>query len=132
MYGVDKSITHNELPPNLDADEPSQSFLMKGADISIAALQAELVFLASPVANHVQTVEMGNQTPNSLALLSARYTQTALDKLTQLTVAYLCVKFQLKRRESSLVATKLSKVLNPPEHRRHVKVKQTAKSVEKR
>lgn len=73
---------NNGLPPNLDADEPSLSFLMKGIDISIAALQAELGFLANPAASHVQTAEMGNQSLNSLALLSARYTHTALDILS--------------------------------------------------
>lgn len=85
---------NNGLPPNLDADEPSQSFLMKGVDISIAALQAELGFLANPVASHVQTAEMGNQSINSLALLSARYTHTALDVLSQLAAAYLFVLCQ--------------------------------------
>ncbi|MCJ1476316.1 hypothetical protein MMC13_004982 [Lambiella insularis] len=79
----------NGLPPNLDADEPSQSFLMKGVDISIAALQAELGFLANPVVSHVQTAEMGNQSLNSLALVSARYTHMALDVLSQLSAAYL-------------------------------------------
>lgn len=85
---------NNGLPPNLDADEPSQSFLMKGVDIEIAALQAELGFLANPVASHVQTAEMGNQSLNSLALLSARYTHTALDTLSQLVAAYLFVLCQ--------------------------------------
>ena len=80
---------NNGLPPNLDMDEPSQSFLMKGVDISIAALQAELGFLASPMPCHAQTAEMGNQSLNSLALLSARYTHTALDVLSQLSAAHL-------------------------------------------
>lgn len=84
----------NGFPPNLDADEPSLSFLMKGVDISIAALQAELGFLANPVASHVQNAEMGNQSLNSLALLSARYTHTALDILSQLAAAYLFVLCQ--------------------------------------
>ena len=81
---------NNGLPSELDADEPSQSFFMKGVDISIAALQAELGFLANPVASHVQTAEMGNQSVSSLALLSARYTHTALDALSQLAAAYCC------------------------------------------
>jgi phenylalanine ammonia-lyase len=34
------------LPPNLVADEPSQSFLMKSVDLMIAALQSELGFLS--------------------------------------------------------------------------------------
>ncbi|MCJ1469511.1 hypothetical protein MMC07_008144 [Pseudocyphellaria aurata] len=85
---------NNGLPPNLDVDEPSQSFLMKGVDISIAGLQAELGFLANPIANHVQTAEMGNQSLNSLALVSARYTHISLDVLSQLAAAYLFVLCQ--------------------------------------
>jgi len=77
------------LPPNLVADEPSQSFLMKSVDLMIAALQSELGFLSNPVGSHVQTAEMGNQALNSLALISARYTHVALDVLSQLASAHL-------------------------------------------
>lgn len=62
---------------------------MKGVDIGIAALQAELGFLSGSVVSHVQTAEMNNQSLNSLALISARYTHTALDVLFQLTSYYL-------------------------------------------
>lgn len=77
------------LPPNLVADEPSESFLMKGLDNMTAALQSELGFLSNPVGSHVQTAEMGNQALNSLALISARYTHIALDVLSQLASAHL-------------------------------------------
>ena len=80
---------NNGLPPNLTADEPSQNYLLKGIDINIASLQAELGFLAASVEPHVQNAEMGNQSLNSLALLSARYTHTALNVLSQLSAAYL-------------------------------------------
>ena len=80
---------NNGLPPNLTADEPSQSFLLKGVDISVAALQAELGLLANPVSPHMQNAEMGNQSLNSLALVSARYTHMALDVLSQLSAAFL-------------------------------------------
>ena len=80
---------NNGLSPNLTADDPSQNFLLKGIDISIASLQAELGFLAGSVEPHVQNAEMGNQSLNSLALLSARYTHTALSVLSQLSAAYL-------------------------------------------
>ena len=80
--------TSRGLPPNLVVDEPSESFLWKGVDIMIAALQSELGFLASPV-NHIQTAEMGFQALNSLALISARYTLDALQVLTQLAAAHL-------------------------------------------
>jgi len=55
----------------------------------VAALQAELGFLANPVGNHVQTAEMGNQSINSLALISGRYTLEAIQPLSQLSAAHL-------------------------------------------
>lgn len=72
---------------------------MKGIDIMIAALQSELGFLANSVGTHVQTAEMGNQSLNSLALISARYCHTALDVLSQLAGAHLfalCQAFDLR------------------------------------
>ncbi len=81
--------TNGGLPPNLVVDEPSESFLSKGIDIMVAALQSELGFLANPVGSHVQTAEMGNQALTSLALISARYTLDALQVLTQLSAAHL-------------------------------------------
>ena len=82
-------VTNNGLPPNLTADEPSESFLLKGIDICAASLQAELGFLTMPTEPHVQNAEMGNQSLNSLALLSARYTHTAINVLSQLSATYL-------------------------------------------
>lgn len=81
--------TNGGLPPNLVVDEPSESFLWKGIDIMVAALQSELGFLANPVGTHVQTAEMGNQAINSLALISSRYTLDSLQVLTQLSAAHL-------------------------------------------
>ena len=81
--------TNGGLPPNLVVDEPSESFLWKGIDIMVAALQSELGFLANPVGTHVQTAEMGNQAINSLALISARYSLESLQVLTQLSAAHL-------------------------------------------
>ena len=82
-------VYNNGLPPNLTADEPNQSFLLKGIDISMAALQSELGLLSTPVIPHVQNAEMGNQSVNSLALLSARFTHTAIGLLSQMSAAYL-------------------------------------------
>ena len=81
--------TNRGLPPNLVADEPSESFITKGMDLMVAALQAELGFLANPVGSHLQTAEMGNQALNSLALISARYTLTSLEVLSKLVAAHL-------------------------------------------
>ncbi|KAE9369014.1 putative phenylalanine ammonia-lyase [Stipitochalara longipes BDJ] len=80
---------NNGLPPNLVADEPSLSYTMKGVDINMAAYTSELGFLSHPIGPHVQSAEMSNQSINSLALLSARYTHTALDVFSHSAAAYL-------------------------------------------
>ncbi|KAI1433150.1 phenylalanine and histidine ammonia-lyase [Xylaria sp. CBS 124048] len=80
--------TNRGLTPNLVAEDPSLSLIFKGTDLNTAALTSELGFLANPV-NHVQTAEMGNQSLNSLALVSARYTHTANEVLSQLIAAHL-------------------------------------------
>lgn len=82
-------VFSNGLPPNLSADEPSESFFLKGVDISVAALQSELSLISTSVVSHVQNAEMGNQSVNSLAFLSARYTHTALNIVSQMSAAYL-------------------------------------------
>lgn len=79
---------------------------MKAIDIMIAALQSELGFLANPVGSHVQTAEMGNQSLNSLALISARYCHSALDVLSQLAAAHLfalCQAFDLRAMHISFL-----------------------------
>jgi phenylalanine ammonia-lyase len=81
--------TNHGLPPNLVVDEPSESWLWKGTDILIAALQSELGFLANLVGSHVKPAEMGNQALNSLALISGRHTLFAIDVLSQLSAAHL-------------------------------------------
>jgi len=81
-------VTNRGLPPNLVAEDPSTSNIFKPIDITMAALLSELGFLATPV-DHVQNAEMGNQSLNSLALISARYTHMALDVLSQLVAASL-------------------------------------------
>lgn len=95
--------TNGGLPPNLVVDEPSQSWLWKGTDILIAALQSELGFLANPVGSHVKPAEMGNQALNSLALISGRYTLCAVDVLSQLSAAHvvaLCQALDLRAMHS--------------------------------
>ncbi|KAI1189550.1 phenylalanine ammonia-lyase [Nemania serpens] len=69
----------NGLPPNLAADDPSLSFCLKGIDVNMAAYQSELAYLAHPVSAHVQSAEMHNQSLNSLALLTTRYTIQAIE-----------------------------------------------------
>lgn len=75
---------NNGLPPNLAADDPSLSFCLKGIDVNTAAYMSELAFLANPVSNHVQSAEMHNQAINSLGLLSARQTLSAVEVLSMI------------------------------------------------
>ncbi|EKM53421.1 uncharacterized protein PHACADRAFT_259798 [Phanerochaete carnosa HHB-10118-sp] len=82
------------LPPNLAATDPSHNYFAKGIDIHLAAYVSELGYLANPVSSHIQSAEMHNQAVNSLALVSARYTITALDVLSLLTASCLYVLCQ--------------------------------------
>ncbi|KAK5626695.1 hypothetical protein RRF57_002410 [Xylaria bambusicola] len=74
----------NCLPPNLVADDPSLPFCLKGIDVNTAAYMSELAFIANPVSNHVQSAERHNQAINSLGLLSARQTMTAVELLSMI------------------------------------------------
>ncbi|KAH8597140.1 putative phenylalanine ammonia-lyase [Bisporella sp. PMI_857] len=97
---------NNGLPPNLAADEPSLSFTMKGVDINMAAYMSELAFLANPVSSHVQSAEMDNQSLNSLALISARYTHMSLDVLSLMLSAHLyslCQALDLRAMNSQFI-----------------------------
>ncbi|KAJ7572233.1 phenylalanine ammonia-lyase [Mycena floridula] len=66
------------LAPDLAANEPSLDYGQKALDMACAAYLAELSFVSNTVSNHVQPAEMHNQSVNSLALVSARYTLTAV------------------------------------------------------
>ena len=80
-------------------NEPSVSFIWKGTDIFVSALQSELGFLANLIGSHVQTAEMGNQALLSLALISGRFTLDAIAVLSQLAAAHLlalCQAFDLQ------------------------------------
>lgn len=82
------------LPPSVAATDPSTNYHAKGLDIATAAYVSELGFLANPVGTHVQSAEMHNQAVNSLALISARATMTALDVLSMLFATYIYVLCQ--------------------------------------
>ncbi|KAJ5949884.1 L-Aspartase-like protein [Penicillium verhagenii] len=85
---------NNGLPPNLCFDEPSLSYCLKGVDIGMAAYTSELGFLAHSTSPNVQSAEMSNQAINSLALISARYTQTAIDVFSMLSASFIYVLCQ--------------------------------------
>ncbi|KAG8955669.1 hypothetical protein FRC04_007660 [Tulasnella sp. 424] len=82
------------LPPNLAGTDPAVNYHCKGLDIATAAYVSELGYLANPVSTHIQSAEMHNQAVNSLALVSARATITALDVLTMLVSSYLYILCQ--------------------------------------
>jgi len=84
----------NGLPSCLAGDEPSTNYHLKGCEIHSAAYMAELGYLCNPVSSHVQSAEMGNQSVNSLALISARKTLESCDVLTLLlsTQLYSCAQ----------------------------------------
>ncbi len=93
---------NNGLPPNLAADNPSLSFTMKGIDVNMASYMSELAFLASPVSSHVQSAEMNNQSVNSLALVSARFTMQAVQVLSLMCASciyILCQALDLRVRQ---------------------------------
>ncbi|KAH7096556.1 phenylalanine ammonia-lyase [Auriculariales sp. MPI-PUGE-AT-0066] len=82
------------LPPSVAASDPSTNYHAKGLDIATAAYVSELGFLANPVGTHVQSAEMHNQAVNSLALITARATMTAIDVLSMLFASYIYILCQ--------------------------------------
>ncbi|PPQ97378.1 hypothetical protein CVT26_006612 [Gymnopilus dilepis] len=98
---------NNGLPPSLAATDPSLNYHGKGTDIATAAYVAELGYLAAPVSTHIQSAEMHNQAVNSLALISARATVTALDVLSMLAATYLyllCQALDLRALRAELLS----------------------------
>ena len=111
---VNNPMLNGTLPPNLSFDDPSLSFAFKGVEINMAAYMSELAFLANPVSSHVQSAEMGNQSVNSVALISTRYTMDAVELVSLMGAAHLytlcqAVDLQAMRAEyMTSIKTRLS------------------------
>ncbi|KAH7927463.1 phenylalanine ammonia-lyase [Leucogyrophana mollusca] len=87
--------TSRGLPPNLSGGEPSLDYGAKGIDIAAAAYVGELNGLGGMnVGVGSVSAEMHNQCVNSLALISARHTATALDAAALLAASHLYVLCQ--------------------------------------
>lgn len=85
---------NNGLPTNLVADDPNLSFTMKGVDINMAAYMAELGYLSHPISAHIQAAEAHNQSVNSMALASSRFSMQAVEILSIMCACHLYVSCQ--------------------------------------
>ena len=85
---------NNGLPTNLVADDPNLSFTMKGVDTNMAAYMAELAHLAHPVSSHIQAAEMHNQSVNSMALATSRFSMQAAEILSIMCACHIYVGCQ--------------------------------------
>ena len=67
------------LPPNLAGSDIATDFGFKGMDTATASYMSELDWMTPPLTNHVLSAEMNNQAVNSMALVSARKSEEALE-----------------------------------------------------
>jgi phenylalanine ammonia-lyase len=117
------NLLNKGLPPNLSADDPSLSFTFKGFDVNMAAYMSELAYLAHPVSTHGQIAEMGNQSVNSLALLTARYALEAVEVLSLMAATFIytlcqaldlrCLHFEFVKQAEPAIHRIVSQIFYP-------------------
>jgi phenylalanine ammonia-lyase len=103
-------LSGHGLPPNLSGTDVCIDFGFKGVDTATASYVSELDHVTPPLTNHVVSAEMHNQSVNSMALVSARTTSTALKLLQMILTNALCALTQaldlrwLERRVKTMAA----------------------------
>ncbi|CAC5388379.1 PAL [Mytilus coruscus] len=78
------------LPPNLSGCDINHDFGFKGCDIAMS----EIDHCVNPMSNHVLSAEMHNQSINSMALVSARFTAEVTEILQMMTANLLLLTVQ--------------------------------------
>jgi phenylalanine ammonia-lyase len=102
---------NNGLPTNLAPDDTNLSFTMKGVDTNMAAYMAELAYLSHPISSHIQAAEMHNQSVNSMALASSRFSMQAVEILSIMCACHLyvaCQALDLRILHLTFMATAVS------------------------
>ena len=94
MQEIVNHTMNNGLPPNLSGADVNTDFGFKGMDTAMASYMSELDYVTQPLTNHVLSAEMHNQAVNSMALVSARYTQEALQILQMMLANIFCAHAQ--------------------------------------
>lgn len=82
------------LPPNLSGCDINLDFGFKGCDTAMASYMSELDHFVNPMSNHVLSAENHNQSVNSMALVSARFTTEAVEIAQMMVANLLCLSLQ--------------------------------------
>lgn len=97
LVGAIDPSKSNGLPAYLaayGADNPAMTGGLRSLDIASSSYMAELTFLSQRLIHLNRNAECGNQSLNSMALASARYTLEAVDLLTTMCASTLIVACQ--------------------------------------